>query len=588
MHKFAELEESVVIKMKIYDLKIRIKLGLSVCILGIFCIAACFFGASSISKINKTANHVIGDDMTAVMLSSDIEKGTETLTKLLLASIISPKSIPAMEDKINSGFEKNNNDIEQLKTLLNTEAEKSEFENFYSHYSNFSNMYHNAIDMCKNGQVEEVVKYTMGDLTVNIMAAEESIAQLKTEVRADADKGILVVNSTYKFSISVQNTLMILGIVLSTAITVIVFRIIIAPIKCASDDLDNLMATIDAGQGDLSLRIRQFGKDEIGILAGGINKFLEKLEVLTKAIVSDARNIDNSAEDMAVYVEESNKSVNNISAVMQEMAASMEEINSSVVNAGDNVNYINNEVNSIKKSVDSVHQYSQEMRKRADELEEAAKQNKNNANKMISEIEMSLNKAIDDSKSVAQIQTLTEQILNISSQTNLLALNASIEAARAGEAGKGFAVVADEIRQLADSSRETANNIQEINRLVTDSVSGLIENSNQIVSYIDENVVKDYDNFVDVGKQYHEDSSYIDNIMKELQQSTTELNNNMNVMTQSVSQISMAIDESSRGISSTAGEISTLTSMFDEISKKTIENKEMASSLKEQTKMFKV
>lgn len=77
-----------------------------------------------------------------------------------------------------------------------------------------------------------------------------------------------------------------------------------------------------------------------------------------------------------------------------------------------------------------------------------------------------MQQAIENSRSVEEVNALTDEILNISSQTNLLALNASIEAARAGEAGKGFAVVADEIRVLADSSRETAGNIQQINAKV--------------------------------------------------------------------------------------------------------------------------
>ena len=113
------------------------------------------------------------------------------------------------------------------------------------------------------------------------------------------------------------------------------------------------------------------------------------------------------------------------------------------------------------------------MKANAEKIESDARYNMVQTGEKVGNILDVLNKAIEDSKSVDQVNNLTNDILNISSQTNLLALNASIEAARAGEAGKGFAVVADEIRQLADSSRETANKIQSINSVVVAAVNNL-------------------------------------------------------------------------------------------------------------------
>jgi methyl-accepting chemotaxis protein len=346
------------------------------------------------------------------------------------------------------------------------------------------------------------------------------------------------------------------------------------------------MKTLDEGKGDLSMRIRKYGNDDIGQLADGINHFIETLEDVMGSMNHNATKLDKAAHDLFNHMSESNDSATNISSVMEEMSASMEELSASMETVNTGIGTIQDDVNEIKVSAEEVHNYSASMKNRAKALEENAMKNRNETSKMIEEIEAALSIAIEESKSVEKIQQLTEQILSISSQTNLLALNATIEAARAGEAGKGFGVVADEIRQLADSSRETANDIQNINKLITDSVNSLIGNANGMVEYIDERVLKDYDEFVTTGKQYSDDAAYIDNMTEVFEKNTTELNNNIAEMVGSIQQINAAIEETTNGVGITAQETSELVANFDNINHQAENNKEIAKSLNDITEKF--
>ena len=135
--------------------------------------------------------------------------------------------------------------------------------------------------------------------------------------------------------------------------------------------------------------------------------------------------------------------------------------------------------------------------------------NKKNTGEIVTDIIGKLQTTIQESKKVEKVSELTNDILNIADQTNLLALNASIEAARAGEAGRGFAVVASEIGKLSESSRDAAVNIQSINSTVIGTVQELIKNANALVTYMEQNILPDYDNFVCAGAQYNVDGEIL-------------------------------------------------------------------------------
>ena len=255
-----------------------------------------------------------------------------------------------------------------------------------------------------------------------------------------------------------------------------------------------------------------------------------------------------------------------LSATMQEVAASLANVNATVEGAGSEMDGIND------KSM-AILEYAGEMKSRAEDLEQTAVSNKNTTEAMINEILGSLETAIENSKSVEEVNALTDDILSISSQTNLLALNASIEAARAGEAGKGFAVVADEIRNLADSSRVAA-------------VSDLSANSEKIIEYINENIMKDYDGFVDSGHQYSADSEYINNIMIDFSHAVADLKNTMNEVVTKINDVSTAVDQGANGVASAAENTSDLVGELYSISNEMEESNKIVGELNQNTNKF--
>ncbi len=406
---------------------------------------------------------------------------------------------------------------------------------------------------------------------------------MESRINSVANEIDVKIFGTYVFNIS----MIIVFILMVGATFLIVVRTIAGPAKKASGHLNQIVEKIQKDEGDLTERIDVKTQDEVGQLVSGVNGFIEQLQSLMQKLKGDSARMMESADTITDRVNISNENVNSVSAAMEQLAASMEEVSVSLEQITDGSNDIYNKAKVLAGRAGNGAELVEQIKVRAQTIRKSAVGSKAAASEMIGEIRVMLEQAVQESKSVGQINELTGDILDISSQTNLLALNASIEAARAGDAGKGFAVVADEIRVLADNSRDAANNIQSISNLVTAAVEKLALNAENMLQFIDENVMKDYDGFVDVANNYHHDAEDMDAILTEFASGASDMQMTMQRINVGITDIATTVDESAKGVSNVAENTGSLVEAMAHIQKETQNSQSISRELCGEVERFK-
>ncbi len=383
--------------------------------------------------------------------------------------------------------------------------------------------------------------------------------------------------------------LLFLAIFLVVMVIASVFSIthIALPASSAGTQLEDIISKIHNNEGDLTKRIQIQSKNEVGQLVDGINNFIEQLQGIMNIIKTQSEHMDELTSKIGANVQDSNESAGNISATMEQMSASMEEIAATIGQIAEGSDTVLREVQNMNSSVDNGVELVQKIKNRAGRMHQNTIAGKDRTSSKIIEIREMLNEALEESRSVEKIKQLTGEILDITSQTNLLSLNASIEAARAGEAGKGFAVVADEIRALADSSANTANNIQNISNLVIGAVEKLAGNAETMLQFVDEKVLQDYDEFVVVVEKYERDADSMNSLIENFSQNTGEIHETISAMTSGLNDISVAVDESAKGVTNVAESAVSLVASMSQIQQQSISNQEISEQLSNEVGRFK-
>ena len=365
-------------------------------------------------------------------------------------------------------------------------------------------------------------------------------------------------------------------IILSAVLSVIRISNVI---KNISSQLQTIIDDIKDGRGDLTKRITVKTTTELNTIVTGINDFIETLQGIIKEVKDGTYVLSDSSDSMTAQIQKASDNITNTSAALEQLSASMETVSTT---AG----VINSKLDDVKAAADEIRdeaangaQTASDIKNEADTIKSEAMQKKDNTGAKVEELGKILEDSVKDSEKVGQINELTNVILDIASQTNLLALNASIEAARAGDAGKGFAVVAEEISALAENSRQTAGNIQVISNEVTQAVKKLSDNAMEVIDFINNTVLGDYDAFVDTGEKYENTAEIMDDILEKFTAKADNLTTIMDDMADSVGSITNSVQESSQAIGLSASNSTEIVGEIQGIGEAMNKNNEVTSQL---------
>ncbi len=568
--------------------KIGSKFAMAIIALALISIISLGFLANSMTEISQGSQDIMNNEVEKINLIHGIYEDYLDMYMNVYAHV-NAKLLRTMNKRADDILESRAHMWESMEAYgakITSEETRGVYDALESRLVSFDSYVDAIIEVSREGDKERANNL----ISNNLGMLNNTIGNSMNDLLEFSDTELTEGKSYLQGKVEGSYTLIVavVAILIVTAILVLIVahRIIVMPIQKIAQVINGMIEDIHNNRGNLTERVPVQTKDEIAMLAAGVNEFLDILQDVIGGVISCSDEINRQQLHVNEVVEVTNQNAGDTSATMEELAASMEEVSATVGYVSDNTREAEASVGAMVDQAVNGTKFAEEIRSRAEELRKLAQESRATADGMIKEFDVSLNASIEDSKQIEKIGNLTADILSIASKTNLLALNASIEAARAGEAGKGFAVVADEIRQLADNSKQTAGNIQQISAGVVAAVMTLAENAGNLVKFINERVLPDYEILERTGEQYLNDSITIDRMMGEMRDSMENIGGMMRSVAESNENITNNVRESAQGVGGVVNNTAALAENMKGIVEALNQVSDVVSHLSEQTACF--
>lgn len=468
-----------------------------------------------------------------------------------------------------------------LSPLIYTEKTKEAFKDIQSNDGMAFSAFDNAENIGKkigvtNEELQDIFN-TLEQPQNNLLSSIQNMIDLQNEIIKS--QGELSQKTTSSASRQVIIVL-IISIIMGILFTYLIRKSIVNQVKEVMNGAGQL------AEGDFSFEMEVIAKDEIGNTIMALNGAVDNLNESMLFIKDKSKGILESSEltnkmfsDVSFQVDQISAATEEISAGMEESSAAVEEVTSMAVT-------VKEEVNSTARKAQEGLNIALNIQEKAISINNDSIKSRENAEKIYEETKVSLEKALKEVEVVNEISEMAKSIDAIAEQTNLLALNAAIESARAGDAGKGFAVVAEEVRKLAEQSSLAVSEIQSKVNAVLTSVGKLSGSSQDILLFIEKDVLKDYDKLISISAEYKKDGDTVKDIIGKFAEVSESISESVDQISKSMEDVAISVSEVAKSSANIVSNIIEVSNKNESIIAASDSNAESALELEKLIQQF--